>query len=118
MGELVKVIHVLSESQSQHIQLAVDDQLSLLEDMIDTVTSAIKQLHDRKLAIDYLSNVKLYDSINKMTNDESFTLLIKKVSDFFQIKRFYLRQNNDLVIILHVPCTNVLLKFTDICHIL
>ncbi len=54
MEELVKVIHVLAESQPQLIPLALDDQLILFEDSIGTVTSAIKQLHDTKLAIDYL----------------------------------------------------------------
>jgi hypothetical protein len=53
---LVKIIHVLAESQPQLIQLALDDQLSLFKDRLDTVTSAIKQLHDRNLALDYLSN--------------------------------------------------------------
>jgi hypothetical protein len=39
--DLVKVIHVLAESQPQLIQLALDDQLSIFEDRIDTVISAI-----------------------------------------------------------------------------
>jgi hypothetical protein len=39
MEEFVKVIHVLTESQSQLIQLALGDHLSLFEDRIGTVTS-------------------------------------------------------------------------------
>ena len=83
--------------------------MSVLEEKIDTVTSAIKSLHDRKLAIDYLSNdqmVKLYNSINETAKADRFTLLPKLVSDLFQIEISYLRQNNDIVIILHVPCIN------------
>jgi hypothetical protein len=52
----------------------------MFEDRVDTVTGAIKQLHDRKLAIDYLSNdqmVKLYESINKTATAEGSTLLPK-----------------------------------------
>jgi hypothetical protein len=67
----------------------------LIEDRIGTVTSAIKQLHDIKLALGYLSNdqmVKLYDSIKKTAIAEGFMLLPKQVSDLFQIESSYLRQ--------------------------
>jgi hypothetical protein len=84
--------------------------MSVLEDRVDTVTCAIKSLHNRKLAIDYLSNdqmVKLYNSTKETATTDGFTLLPKQVSDLFQIKTFYLSQNNDIAIILHLPCINV-----------
>jgi hypothetical protein len=59
------------------------------------VTSAIKQLKDRKLAIENLLNdqmVKLYDSVNNVTTAEGFTLLPEQVSNLFQIEIFYSRQ--------------------------
>jgi uncharacterized protein (DUF2344 family) len=56
MEELVKVVHVLAENQPQLIQLSLEDQMSILEDRVDTVTRAIKFLHGRKLEIDYLSD--------------------------------------------------------------
>jgi soluble P-type ATPase len=65
---IVKVQPVLEKSQAHLIQLVLDDQLKMFEVMIDTVTSAIKQLHDIKLAIEYLSNdqmVKLCELINQ-----------------------------------------------------
>jgi hypothetical protein len=48
--KFVKGIHVLAESQLQLIQLALNDQLSLFKDRIDTVTGAIKQLCDKKIS--------------------------------------------------------------------
>jgi hypothetical protein len=54
--ELVKVMHVLAESHPQLTHLALDNQFSVIEGRIDTVASTIKQLHDRKLAINYLSD--------------------------------------------------------------
>jgi hypothetical protein len=69
--------------------------MSIFEDRVYTITSAIKSLHDRKLALDYLSNdqmVKLYNSINETATAEWFTLLPKQVSDLFQIETSYLRK--------------------------
>jgi hypothetical protein len=110
MEELVKVVHVLAKSQAQLIQLSLEDQTSVFEDMIDTVTSAIKHLQGRKLAIDYLSKdqmVMLYNSINDTAMAERLTQLPQQVSDLFQIETSYHRQNDGIVIILHVPSTNV-----------
>jgi hypothetical protein len=109
MEELGKLIHFLAESQPQLVQLSLEDQMSGFEERVDTMTSAIKSLHERKLALDYLSNdqmVKLYNSINETATADGFTLLPKQVSDLFQIETSYPRQNNDIVIILHVPCIN------------
>jgi hypothetical protein len=122
MEELVKVIHVLVESQPQLIQVTLDDQLSMFEDRteLETVTSVIKQLHDRKLAIDYLFKdqmVKLYESINQIATAEGYMLLLKQVSGLFQIETSYLRQNDDIVIILHVSCINVEDLFTIYRHL-
>jgi hypothetical protein len=86
-------MHVLGESQPQLIQLAVNDKLSLFIDRIDTVTSAIKQLHDKELALDYLCNdqmLKLYESVNQTAMVGGNTLLPKQVSDLFQIETYYL----------------------------
>ncbi len=46
----------------QIIEPALDNQLSLFEDRVDTVICTIKQWHGRKLALDYLSNDQ-YDKL-------------------------------------------------------
>jgi hypothetical protein len=51
--------------------------------------------------------VKLYESFNEIGKGEGYNLLPKQVSDLLQIETSYLRQNNDIVIILHVLCINV-----------
>jgi hypothetical protein len=105
MEELAKVIHLLAVCQPQLMQLGLSDQLCLFVDKIDTATSAIKELHDRKLAIDYISNdqmVKLIGSINQASTAEWFTMLHKKSIRPLQIEISYLRQNSDIVIILQV----------------
>ncbi len=95
MEELVKVIHVLAESEPQLIQIALDNQLSMFEERIYTITCAIKHLHDRNLARDYLSSdqmVSLYKSINEAATVEGYILLLKQVSDLVQIETSYIRQ--------------------------
>jgi hypothetical protein len=92
----------LAESQSHLIQLALNDQLSLFKYREDVVECAIKQLHDRKLAINFLLNdqmVKMYDSINETVTAEDLHCC--------QMETSYLRQNNEIVIILHASCINV-----------
>jgi hypothetical protein len=44
MEELLMVIHILAESQPLLIQLELQDQMSFLEDKVDTVTGAIKHM--------------------------------------------------------------------------
>ena len=65
-------------------------------DQLETVTSAIKQLHARKLAIDYLCNdqmVKLYESINQPATAEGYTSLPKQESYLFQVETSYFKPN-------------------------
>jgi hypothetical protein len=84
------------------------------------VTSTIKQLHDRKLAIDYFATdlmVKLFDLINTTVTAGGFTLLQKQVSELFQIETSCIRQNNDVAVILQVHCTYVQDSLTIYRHI-
>jgi hypothetical protein len=110
--ELVKVIHVLAENQPQPIQLSLEDQMNVFEERVDTVSSAIKSLHNRKLTIDYLSNdqmVKLDNSINETATADGFTLLSKQVSDLSRLK--HLTRGKIITVLLF--CTNVAIMFRN-----
>ena len=76
---------------------------------METAVTAIQTLHDKKLAVDFLTHdqlVALYNAVNTTATNEGYTLLPKQISDLFQIEASYLRHERDIVIILHVPCVN------------
>ena len=106
---MLQTVQTLAKKDTQVVNLVLANQMDILEDRLETAITAIQILHDKKLAVDFLTHdqlVTLYDPVNKTAANEGYTLLPKQISDLFQIEASYLRHQQDIVIILHVPCVN------------
>ena len=109
LSYLLQTVQTLAKQDTQVVNLVLADQMDILEDRLETAITAIQTLHDKKLAVDFLTHdqlVTLYDAANKTATNEGYTLLPKQISDLFQIEASYSRHQQDIVIILHVPCVN------------
>jgi hypothetical protein len=46
----------------------------------------------------------MHQQISKLATENGYTLLPTQISDYFQIETSYIRKENDVIILLHVPC--------------
>ena len=107
LKSIVDVIDLMAEYNPGLLQLQISEQLDIFEDRVTIITNAIQQLHHRRLAIDLLTPDQMeimHDAVNKIAHDEGFHNQAEKVSDYYQIEVTYSRTNDDIVLMVHVPC--------------
>ena len=86
MDYLTKSVKILARQDSLVANLAMSDQLDILEDRLVTAIAAIQTLHDKKLSVDFLTNDQLtvlFTAVNQTAVDSSYTLLPTLISDLF-----------------------------------
>ena len=68
LSYLLQTVQTLAKQDTQVVNLVLADQMDILEDRLETAITAIQTLHDKKLAVDFLTHdqlVALYDAVNK-----------------------------------------------------
>jgi predicted enzyme involved in methoxymalonyl-ACP biosynthesis len=98
------------------LQLQISEQLNIFEDRVTIITNSTQKLHHRKLAVDLLSLDQLeimHNAATKIAHDEDSHNQAEKLSDFYQIEVTYSRTENDIVLMVHVPC----IKMTSLVKI-
>ena len=96
--------------------MQIEEQLDQFKDRVLVLTNAVQQLHHRRLAIDLLTPHQmdvLHKSVMDQAHQDNFNPLTTQIADYFQIEASYVRTDNDIVIIVHVPCS----KFSDLLTI-
>jgi hypothetical protein len=69
----------------------------------------VQQLQHRRLSIDLLDTLQMTEmhrSIEEVASARGYVLMPERLSDYFQLEASYLRQGEDILIMLHVPCIN------------
>ena len=109
VGNLSEYIEVHAKREPEAIALSMNDQLDIIGERMDITVSAIQALHDRKLAVNLLSEHQLsslFKTVSDTAHEEGYKLLPTQISDLFQIETSYVRRQDDIILILHVPCIN------------
>ena len=78
----------------------------LVQGALESVIHAVQQAHHRRLSIDFLSAEQLtalYDEIEATALGRAYVLLTSCPSDLFQVETSYVSDNENVVLILHVP---------------
>ena len=107
MNAIVSLIKLMSSKNPALIAEQISAQISLLEARLTMATNAVQQLQHRRLAIDYLDTWQLEEmhaATSNIAKERGYTLMPEKVSDYFQVEASYLRNGQDIIIMLHVPC--------------
>jgi hypothetical protein len=81
------------------LQLQLSEQLEIFEDRVTIITNAIEQFHHSTLAVDLLLSP---DQMEIMHN--AVTKIAQKLSDYYQIEATFSKSEDDIVLMLHVPC--------------
>ena len=83
------------------------EAVNVMERHVTKVINVIQQLHNHRLAIDWLNQKEMnaiHLSIQKFAKANDITPLTTTWSDYFQLETSYVRDGFDVTAILHVPC--------------
>ena len=109
MNAIVQLIKMMVDFNPALIAAQLGAQLDLFESRLSRATGAVQQLQHRRLSIDLLDTLQMTEmhrSIEEVASARGYVLMPERLSDYFQLEASYLRQGEDILIMLHVPCIN------------
>lgn len=109
LEKVVSYIHAQHANNPAAIMAKLEEQLDLFSRRVDRVVRACQQMHLRRLSIDLLEPVQLintYNEVRLLAEKRGYNLLSKVPSDLLQLETTYLRQGEDIVVVIHVPCVD------------
>ena len=109
LDRVVDYIQANHASNPTAIMAKFEEQLDLYSSRVDRIVRACQQLHLRRLSIDLLDPVQLINTFNDvrlLAERRGYSMLSKVHSDLLQLETTYLRQGEDIVIVIHVPCVD------------
>ena len=109
MNSIVQLIKMMVDFNPALIAAQLGAQLDLFESRLRRATMAVQQLQHRRLSIDLLDTLQMtemHKSVAEVAMARGYVLMPERLSDYFQLEASYLRQGEDILIMLHVPCIN------------
>lgn len=110
MQQVIDVIDTLADYNPGYMMQQINEQLAGFQDRVTKVTNTIQQLHHRRLAVDLLTPEQMalmHSQVETAAAVDNLNSLIQHTSDYFQVEVTYLRNDEDLIIIVHVPCIKI-----------
>ena len=110
MQQVVDVIEKLANYNPGLVNMLISEELQKFQDRVTKVTNAIQQIHHRRLSVDLLTPDQMeimHKEVLKAAADDGLNSLVQHTSDYFQVEVTYLRNDEDLLIIVHVPCIKI-----------
>ena len=120
LSDITEFMKILAEYNPSLVMMEIDEQLEGYKDRVTKVTNTIQQLNHRLLAVDLLTPEQMnimHMEVEKVAEYEELNNLAQKTSDYYQIEVTYTRTEDDIVIIVHVPCIKIKQLFTSYRHL-
>jgi len=99
----VQLIKMMVDFNPLLIVAQLGAQLDLFESRLARATGAVQQLQHRRLSIDLLDTLQMtemHSSIEEVASVQGYVLMPERLSDYFQLEALYLRQGEDILIML------------------
>jgi len=106
---LTKIIGHLVRQSPEVLEASLDFAIMELKDQVDLLKSTFQMLQFHRLSSDLVNGLHLVDMhkrLHDMAVNNGYKLLPKIPSDYFQLETSYVREKDDLLVILHVPCVS------------
>jgi hypothetical protein len=106
--KIYKALLAYIDMNPQVIYTEFNDVISDTEEKVRTIISLVQQLQHRRLSINWLTQdqlLLLHDTVLTYTQERNYALLTANPSDYFQLELSYLRNEEGVVLLLHIPCT-------------
>ena len=110
MQDIMELIDLMANYNPGQIIAEIDKALAGYHDRVTKVTNAIQQLQHHRLSVDLLTPEQIniiHSEVEQAAAYEGLNNLAAKTSDYFQVEVTYVRSEDDIVIIVHVPCIKV-----------
>ena len=107
MNAICLLISMMIKYNPTLISEQISAQIALFEHRLTIATNAVQQLQHQRLAIDFLDTSQMdemHRAVKAIADERGYTLLPERISDYYQIETSYLRNGQDILIMLHVPC--------------
>ena len=107
MNAICLLISMMIKYNPTLISDQISAQIALFEHRLTIATNAVQQLQHQRLAIDFLDTSQMdemHKAVKAIADERGYTLLPERISDYYQIETSYLRNGQDILIMLHVPC--------------
>jgi len=107
LSHLAQIIRILITYNPALIYAKLQQQIEIIHDRISTLSDTLQQLQHHRLSVNLLNEFQLqvlHTAVLDTAAKRDLKLLPTKPQDFFQIDTSYIRINNDVLILLHVPC--------------
>ena len=109
LEHLNDVFTLLIKNSPTLLYAKINDQLLALQDNIADLKDTLQMLQLQKLSTSLLTATQLaniYSEITAFAQINKLQPLTSKPQDLYQLETSYLRIKNELLIVVHVPCSN------------
>ena len=109
MNRLTDVVDALLIHNPTVFQAQLEEQIDILAERLDTAIDVIQQLQLRRLSVSLLNGDQIsamHQSLLTMAQNRGLTLFPERLSDYFQLETSYLRQGENVLVMVHVPCVH------------
>ena len=109
LSELETVFNLFLKSNPALLYAQLNDKIMMIQDNISKFKDTVQMLQLQRLSTNALNFHQLsyaYDSVVATAKENNLAPLTNKVQDIFQLDTSYIRIKNQLLIIVHVPCSN------------
>ena len=104
---LYKVMEHMVRYESNVLEARLDYAIEEIQHHVDQLKSTFQMLQFHRMSSDLVSGphlTNMHKKVSDMATKNGYKLLPKYPSDYFQLEASYLRNKEDLLVILHVPC--------------
>ena len=109
LEHLQEIFSIFIKNNPALLYAKFNDLLVTLQEHIHSLQDTLQMLQLQRLSTNTLSSVqlyKLYNEIMDLAKTNNLSPLTSKAQDLFQLDTSYLRINNEILILVHVPCSN------------
>ena len=109
LEELTTVFTLFIKNNPALLYAELNDKLMLIQDHITKFRDTIQMLQLQRLSTNTLSYHQLtyaYETLQATARANNLTPLTNRPQDIYQLDTSYIRVKNQIIIIVHVPCSN------------
>ena len=107
-GTIYHTLNRFMAINPQVVYIGFNEVITLIEEGVTRLVNIVQQLQHRRLAVDWLTQHQLdalHRTVLAYTDERNYALLTSHPSDYFQLELSYLRNEDGVVALLHIPCT-------------
>jgi hypothetical protein len=109
MQKLTNVVDALLEHNPTVFMAQLDEQIEIIAERLEVAIDVIQQLQNRRLSVGLLNGDQMtgmHQSLRLLADSRGLLLFPDKLSDYFQLETSFLRQGENVLVIVHVPCVH------------